>query len=184
MRDVQSFLYLLLVFKLHEDTMKRQFEQIVSLESRLNDKFDEMGALSVRIDETLTGSIEKILGDGAARIGADMGDGIAERANGILSGFGEYQALRGRTILIAFLCVTYALVYRLGEVGVLNAAPHGSTLEALLFLPGGWSVFFCGATYTFLWAGDHWNTIKKKTLYKTLFGAQIFFLSLLALALL
>jgi hypothetical protein len=80
MRDVQSFLYLLLVFKLHEDAMKRQFEQIVSLEKRLNDKFDEMGELSARIDETLVSSIEKILGDGAARIGADMGDEIAANA--------------------------------------------------------------------------------------------------------
>jgi hypothetical protein len=184
MRDVQSFLYLLLVFKLHEDTMKRQFEQIVSLESRLNGKFDEMGALSARIDDTLAGSVERILGDGAARIGADMGDEIAEKTSKILTSFGEYYILRGRTILVGFLCVTFALAYRLGELGVLNAAPHGSTLEAFLFLPAGWSVFFCGATFTFLWAGDHWRTIKKRALYKTLFGVQMFFLSLLALALL
>jgi hypothetical protein len=57
-------------------------------------------------------------------------------------------------------------------------------LEAFLFLPAGWSVFFCGATCTFLWAGDNWKTIKKRTLYKTLFGTQIFFLSLLGLVLL
>jgi hypothetical protein len=184
MRDVQSFLYLLLVFKLHEDTMKRQFEQIVSLENRLNGKFDEMGVLSARIDETLAGSIERILGEGATRIGADMGDEIAEKAGGLLTSFGEYHILRGRTILAGFLCVTFALAYRLGELNVLNAAPQGSMLEAFLFLPAGWSVFFCGATCTFLWTGDHWKTIKKRTLYKTLFGVQIFFLSLLALTLL
>jgi hypothetical protein len=143
-----------------------------------------MGALSARIDETLTGSIERILGDGAARIGADMGEEIAERAEGVLTSFGEYHALRGRTILAGFLCVTFALAYRLGALDVLSAAPRGSVLEAFLFLPAGWSVFFCGATYTFLWAGDHWKAIKRKTLYKTLFGAQVFFLSLLALALL
>jgi hypothetical protein len=184
MRDVQSFLYLLLVFKLHEDTMKQQFEQIVSLESRLNARFEEMNVLSKRIDETLAGSIERILGDGAVRIGADMGDEIAERAQGFLVSFGEYHALRGRATLAGFLCVTFALAYRLGELNVLSAAPRGSALEAFLFLPAGWSVVFCAATCTFLWAGDHWNTIKKSTLYKTLFGAQIFFLSLLALALL
>jgi hypothetical protein len=184
MRDVQSFLYLLLVFKLHEDTMKRQFEQIVSLESRLNDKFDEMGALSARIDETLTGSIERVLGEGTARIGAGMGDEIAEKAEGVLTSFGEYHLVRGRTILAGFLSLTFALAYRLGKLDVLRAAPRGSTLEAFLLLPAGWSVFFCGATYTFLWAGDNWKTIKKNPLYKTLFGVQIFFLSLLALGLL
>ena len=184
MRDVQSFLYLLLVFKLHEDTMKQQFGQMVSLENRLNAKFDEMGALSERIDGTLKSSIEKILGDGAARIGADMGGDIAEKAEKVLTSFGEYHALRGRTILAGFLCVTFALAYRLGKLDVLSAAPHGTVLEAFLFLPAGWSVFFCGAVCSFLWAGDRWKAIKKNTFYKTLFGAQIFFLLLLALALL
>jgi hypothetical protein len=66
----------------------------------------------------------------------------------------------------------------------LNIVPGGSTLEVLLFLPAGWSVFFCGATYTFLWAGDHWNRVKKTTLYKILLGTQVFFLMILFLALL
>jgi hypothetical protein len=170
MNNVEDYLYMLMVFKRHED--------------RLNERFDDMTVLSTKIDETLTDSIERILGEGAKRIGTDMGDEIAEKARGVLTAFGEYHLLRGRTILAGFLSVTFALAYRLGEVGVLNAAPPGSTLEAFLFLPAGWSVFFCGATYTFLWAGDHWKAIKRKTLYKTLFGTQIFFLTLLGLALL
>jgi hypothetical protein len=50
MKDVQSFLHLLLVFKLHEQTMKG--------------KFDEIAELEKKIDETLESSIRKILRDG------------------------------------------------------------------------------------------------------------------------
>jgi hypothetical protein len=170
MGNVEDYLYMLMVFKRHED--------------RLNRRFDDMAVLSKRIDETLTDSIERILGEGAKRIGADMGNEIAEEARGVLTSFGEYQTLRGHTILAGFLCLTFALAYRLGKLDVLSAAPPRSTLEAFLLLPAGWSVFFCGATYTFLWTGDHWNTIKRRTLYKTLFGVQVFFLTLLGLGLL
>jgi hypothetical protein len=57
-------------------------------------------------------------------------------------------------------------------------------VETLLFLPAGWCLFFCGGFYALLWTCDHWKAIQKKTLYKTIFGAQIFFLLLLVLALL
>jgi hypothetical protein len=56
--------------------------------------------------------------------------------------------------------------------------------QALLLLPAGWCVFFCGTTYTFFWAGDHWGRIKKTRLYKILLGTQAFFLLALALSLL
>jgi hypothetical protein len=164
--------------------MKRQFENLMSFEGRLDEKFAEMGALSERIDGTLKSSVEKILGDGAARIGAGMGDEIAAGAREILTPFGEYHALRGQTILVCFICVISAIAYRFGEARVLNAAPHGGAFEAFLFLPAGWSVFFCGTTYSFLWAGDHWGRIKKKTLYKIILGVQLFLLSMLAMALL
>jgi hypothetical protein len=57
-------------------------------------------------------------------------------------------------------------------------------LKALLFLPAGWSVFFCGAACAFLWAGDNWDRVKKTALYKIFLGLQVFLLSALALTLL
>ena len=170
MKDVQSFLHLLLVFKLHENIM--------------NEKFSEMATLEKKIQDTLENSVERILGEGAARIGADMGKAIADGARDTLTSFGEYHTLRGRTILICFICLTSSLAYWLGANNFLSVVPSGGALEALLFLPAGWSVFFCGVTYTFLWAGDHWGRIKKTTLYRTFLGLQIFFLLILALNLL
>lgn len=184
MSNVQSFLYLIMVFKLHEDVMKRQFENLAALERKLNEKFAEIGALSERIDGTLKVSVGKILGDAASRIGEDMGKAMTESAGETLGAFGEYHTLRGQTVLICFLCVTTALAYALGAGNALRVVPPGSALEALMLLPAGWCVFFCGVTYTFLWAGDHWGKIKKTRLYKTLLGLQVFFLLLLAVSLL
>jgi len=170
MKDVQSFLHLLLVFKLHENTM--------------NEKFAEMAVLEKRILGTLESSIERILGEGAARIGANMGETITNGARETLTSLGEYHTLRGQTILVCFICLTSSLAYWLGANNFLSTVSPGGALEAFLFLPAGWSVFFCGATYTFLWAGDHWGRIKKTKLYRTFLGLQIFFLLLLALNLL
>ena len=170
MKDVQSFLHLLLVFKLHENTM--------------NEKFAEMAALEKKIQDTLESSVERILGEGAARIGTDMGEAVAEGARNSLTSFAEYHTLRGQTILVCFICLTSTLAYWLGAGNFLNSAPSGSMLEALLLLPAGWCIFFCGATYTFLWVGDHWGRIKKTKLYKIFLGLQAFSLLILALSLL
>ena len=43
MANVHSFLHLLMVFKLHEDTTREQFGKLECFEARLNEKFDEMG---------------------------------------------------------------------------------------------------------------------------------------------
>ena len=170
MKDVQSFLHLLLVFKLHENTMKENFAEISALENKIQD--------------TLEYSIERILGEGAARIGANMGEDIADGARKVLTSFGEYHSLRGQTILVCFICLISSLAYWLGASNFLNIVPSGGAFEALLFLPAGWSVFFCGATYSFFWVGDHWGRIKRTKLYKTLLGLQVFFLLVLALSLL
>jgi hypothetical protein len=65
MRDVQSFLHLLLVFKLHEDSMRKEFDELMSFENRLAEKFTEITALESKINNTLESSIAKILGEGA-----------------------------------------------------------------------------------------------------------------------
>ena len=170
MKDVQSFLHLLLVFKLHEETMKG--------------KFDEIAALEKKIRETLENSVEKLLRDGTYKIGAELGDSVVSRAESVLASVKEYTSLRGQTILVCFFWVISAFAYWLGAGNVLRFVPSGGIFETLLFLPAGWGIFFCGSFYTLLWACDHWKAIKKKALFKVIFGAQIFFLLLLVLALL
>lgn len=170
MRDVQSFLYLILVFKSHEDSMKKNFAELAALERKIQD--------------TLESSIERILGEGAARIGADMGKAVAEGARETLTSVGEYQTARGRAVLCCFLSLTSVLAYWMGANGFLNAVPPGGAFEAFMFLPAGWSVFFCGAAYTFLWSADHWGQLRRTALYKTLFGLQVVLLLFLGLNLL
>jgi hypothetical protein len=170
MKDVQSFLHLLLVFKLHEETMKG--------------KFDEIAALEKNIRDTLESSVEKLLRDGTYKIGAELGDTVVFHAESILASVKEYAALRGQTLLVCFFWVVSAFAYWLGAGNVLRHIPSDGILETLLFLPAGWGIFFCGSFYTLLWACDHWKAIKKKTLFKVIFGTQIFILLLLVLALL
>jgi hypothetical protein len=184
MKDVQSFLHLLLVFKLHEDTMKRQFGKLDELEVKLNEKFGEIAGLEKKISGTLESSVEKILGDGAERIGADMGAAIADGAKETLAAVGGYHCLRGHVILACFICIVSTLAYWLGSWNILGAVSQGGPLEALMFLPAGWTVFFCGAAYAFLWTGDNWDRVKETSLYKIFLGLQVFLLSALALTLL
>jgi hypothetical protein len=184
MRDVQSFLHLLLVFKLHEDSMGKEFHKLVALESRLNGKFEAMATLEGKINSTLESSIERVLGEGAQKIAQDMGDAIATRAEDALTAVGEYHSLRGQTLIVCFTCMISALAYWLGTDNMLESVSSGGVLEAFLFLPAGWCAFFCGAFYSLLWACDHWHRIKKTTIYKTWMGLQVFFLFLLALMLL
>jgi hypothetical protein len=181
MGSVEDYLYMLMVFKRSEDRINCA---LASFEEGLGGKFDELSALERKINETLESSIERVLGEGASRIGADMGGAIASQAEGVLTSFGEYHSLRGQTLVVCFLWMSLSLAYWLGTGDILKSAPEGGVLETLLFLPAGWSVFFCGAFYSLLWACDHWGRIKETPLYKSLLGIQVFFLSALAVALL
>ncbi|GHV28571.1 hypothetical protein FACS1894167_05950 [Synergistales bacterium] len=170
MNSVQSFLHLLFVFKLHEDVMKKRFDEMAELEKRLND--------------TLGSSVEQILGEGASTIGADMGDRIAFQAQNILSSVKEHYEIRGHIVSLALLCIMATLAYWLGRYNILAAAPSGSAFETLLLLPGGWSLFLCGSAYLFFWASDYWEMIRKTKLYKAFLGLQVFLLGWLLVFLL
>jgi hypothetical protein len=137
MRDVQSFLYLLLVFKLHEDVTREQFGRLESLEARLNEKFDAMGALSKNINDTLETSIEQILGDGAREIGRDMGNHIAEQARESLGARDDYQFLRGQVRVIGITGLIAAFAYQFGTANALGSVDGGGSIGALLTLPAG-----------------------------------------------
>jgi hypothetical protein len=161
MSNVQSFLYLLLVFKLHEDAMRGQFEALPALEGRLNEKFDKAAELEKKIDETLESSIERILGEGAARIGADMGDTIAERAKDALTASGEYSSLRGQIILVSFMALALTISYWLGAANVFRISKTQGPVETVLFLPAGWCLFISCAMYAYCWGFDNWRLVKR-----------------------
>jgi hypothetical protein len=168
---------MLMVFKRSEDRINAG---LANFRDEMKARFGEMSELEKNINGTLEAAIERILGEGARRIGAEMGESVAAQAEGVLASFGEYRSVRGQVILACFICLTAAISYWLGAAGFLEPARTGGGMEALLFLPAGWCVFFCGAVYAFLWAGDHWGRIKGTKFYKALLGVQI--LLLLALA--
>jgi hypothetical protein len=181
MGSVEDYLYMLMVFKRNED---RITGKITSFENDLSEKLNEISVLEKKINETLEIAIERVLGDGAARIGADMGEKIASGAEQTLASFGEYRSVRGQIMLACFICVSSVLAYWLGAAGFLESVSTGGALSGLLFLPAGWCVFFCGAAHTFFWVGDHWGKIKRTALYKTFLGVKVFLLLALALSLL
>lgn len=182
MKDVQSFLHQLLVFKMQEDTLGKQFENLNAFEDRLNEKIQELASLETRIYETLDAAVSRILSEGATRIGADMGSEIAAQTKSIFSAVGAYHSLKGQIIVACAICGSTVLGYFLGWKDVLRLIPGGSVLQTLLYFPAGWCFFLCGATYTFLWIGDNWYEIKRKKWYKALLGGQIIALLLLLLA--
>jgi hypothetical protein len=184
MANVQSFLHLLMVFKLHEDVTREQFGKLESLEARLNEKFDATGALSKNINDTLERSIERILGEGAREIGRDMGTYIAEHARESLGARDDYQFLRGQVRSVCVMGLTAAFAYRFGAVNTLGSVDASGPAGALLTLPAGWWAFFCCALHNFMWAYDHWKLVKKSTFHKAVFAAQCLILAILIIAIL
>jgi hypothetical protein len=172
MSNAHSFLYLLLVFKLHEDSMKGQFRSLESLEERLNGKFGEMGALAARIDKTLEGSIERILRDGAREIGRDMGRHVTEGAMGILGAIGDYHFLRGQVRAVFCISVLAAVSYWLGSAGVFSVGGDTGPLGLLMGLPCGWLAFACGSVYVYMWSWDHWERVRESIYYRGILALQ------------
>ena len=184
MGNIQSFLHQLLVFKLYEDILKTQFKELGAFETRLNERFQEMSESESRINQTLESSVDRVLGEGAKRIGADMGEEIASHAKTVFAGVGAYYLTKGQIIVACLFWPTAVLAYWLGYNDILRIISGGRIFQALLHLPAGWCFLICGMTYTFLWIGDNWHKIRKRLLFKTLLGIQVFGLLILALVLL
>ena len=173
MNDVQSFLHLLLVFKLHEQTMK--------------DKFDEIAGMEKKINETLENSIWKILRDGTERIGAEVGKDIAANASGILSSFKEFYVIRGYIAAASVTGIVATLAYWLGvfgESGAFKMEGTGGPLGNVLLLPAGWWMAFCFAAYGYFWFFDHWKQVKKSAFYKGILVLQTLIVAALLIAML
>jgi ElaB/YqjD/DUF883 family membrane-anchored ribosome-binding protein len=161
--NVEDYLYILMVFKRNEDKINGE---IASFGERLNKKIEELSKLEKKIDETLESSIERVLGEGAARIGADMGDAVAKRAKDALTASGEYHTLRGQIILVSFLGVALTLFYWLGAANVFMVGETQGPIETILFLPAGWCLFISCATYSYCWGFDNWRAVKESAFYK------------------
>jgi hypothetical protein len=158
MKDVQSFLHLLLVFKLHEDTMKNIFRDIAELEKK--------------IDETLESSVRRILLDGTERIGEEVGKDIAANASGILSSFKEFHVIRGYIVAGSLSGVMSTLAYWFGASGAFRMDGFDSPFRGILVLPAGWWMVLSFSAYAYFWFFDHRREIKRSLLYKCLFALQ------------
>ena len=170
MKDVQSFLHLLLVFKLHEETMKGKFEEIAALENKIRD--------------TLESSIWKILRDGTERIGAEVGKDIAANASGILSSFKEFYVIRGYIAAASVTGIVATLAYWLGVSGAFKMEGIGGPLGNVLLLPAGWWMIFCFGAYGYFWFFDHWKQVKKSAFYKGILILQTLIVAALIIAML
>jgi hypothetical protein len=170
MKDVQSFLHLLLVFKLHEETMRGKFEEIAELEKKIRD--------------TLESSIWKILHDGTERIGAEVGRDIAANASGILSSFKEFHVIRGYIVAASVTGIVSTLAYWLGVSEAFKMEEIGGPLKNILFLPAGWWMLFSFAAYGYFWFFDHWKQVKKSVFYKSLLILQTLIIATLLVAML
>jgi hypothetical protein len=170
MKDVQSFLHLLLVFKLHEETMKGKFEEITALEKNIHG--------------TLESSIWKILRDSTERIGAEVGRDIAANAGGILSSFKEFYVIRGYIAAASVTGIASTSAYWLGVSGAFKLEGIDGPWGNVLLLPAGWWMLFSFGAYGYFWFFDHWKQVKKSALYKCLLALQTLIMAALLAAML
>jgi hypothetical protein len=151
MRDVQSFLHLLLVFKLHEDTMAKQFSRFLGIENRNSEKFDELKRLEEKIRSTIKVSVESILKDGGERIGREMASQIVKSAEDILDMNSNAHFGDGLSIMSCLLAITFIVAYQLG----IYIGRKGSSLAINSYLGWryvGYTVLSCGLFRVITWA--------------------------------
>lgn len=170
MKDVQSFLHLLLVFKLHESTM--------------NERFAEMTALENRIQDTLESSVERILGEGAARIGADMGESIAERSEELMSSVSEFYAIRGYIVAAGITGILATITYWFGLSGALNMNEIDGLFKGVLLLPAGWWMLLSVASYTYFWYFENWKRVKRSMFHKCILASLVVIMAVILLSML
>jgi hypothetical protein len=137
MRDVHSFLHLLLVFKLHEDTMAKQFDRFSDIEKRLNGKISELKKLEEKINSTIKISVASILQDGGEQIGGNLAKQIVKSAEDILDMYGNTHLGDGLLVMSIALSAVFILSYQLGAL----VERKGSVLE--IGLNTGWYYVGC-----------------------------------------
>jgi hypothetical protein len=170
MSNVEDYLYMLMVFKRNEDRVNGA---IAGFRDEMKARFDEIGALSDKIDNTLESAVSRVLGDGAREISRDMGAQIAESAKGVLSSTEEFHFMRGQIFVAGVVMTLSVVAYLLGAVYGFGNEGNPDFLGVLLRLPAGSVVLYCGFVYTVLWCLDHWKLLKRDFFRKILFGLQI-----------
>jgi hypothetical protein len=163
MGSVEDYLYMLMVFKRSEDRINAG---LANFSDEMKARFGEMSELEKNINGTLETAIERILGEGARRIGTEMGYHVAEGAKEVLSSSGGYHFLRGQIWVVCVTGIFAAIAYRLGSAGALGPAEGIGPLEAMIMLPSGWAVFVCGVMYAYMWAFDNWDRVKGSRFFK------------------
>ncbi len=167
MNNVQSFLYLLLVFKLHKETMR--------------ENLDGLEALSEKLDQALSATIGAAIRDIAADVAENMGKEISVEARKAFDGMQESLALRGHIVTVCFAGLLATLAYWLGATGGLKIPGNAGLLDVLLVLPAGWCFLFCALCYCIFWCADHWRLVKRSASYKAVLTLQILLILGLAL---
>ena len=181
MGNVEDYLYMLMVFKRNED---RVSGALTGFRDEMTAKFDEMGALSNKIDNTLENSVSRVLGDGAREIGRDMGDEIAAAAKDSLREYEEFHYLRGQFAIMGFAVAIALTAYWLGSQFRFDQIDNESFFSYLLNLRSGLALFLCVFGYAYFWSVDHWKRIKKDWFYRTRFVLQIMLVVVLVITLL
>jgi hypothetical protein len=176
MSNVDDYLYMLMVFKRNED---RVSNALTGFRYEMTAKFDEMGALSNKIDNTLESAVSRVLGDGAREIRRDMGSEIAAAAKDSLREYKQFHYLRGQFAIIGFVVAIALTAYWLGSQFRFDQIDNESFFGYLLKLPSGLVVFLCVFGYAYFWSVDHWKRIKRDWFYRTRFVLQILLLVVL-----
>jgi hypothetical protein len=170
MSNVEDYLYMLMVFKRNED---RVSGALTGFRDEMTAKFDEMGALSNKIDNTLESTVFRVLGDGAREISRDMGAQVTESAKGILSSTEEFHFMRGQTYVAGLIIALSAVSYWLGAIYGFGNEDSSDFLGILLRLPAGSVMLYCGFVYTVLWCVDYWKLLKRDIFCKVRLGLQM-----------
>ena len=152
MNTVEDYLYILMIFKRHSDALER--------------RFDEISALERRINNTLESSIERILGEGATRIGADMGKAIAEKSSEVMSSVQEFYGMRGYIVATGITGILAAAAYWFGVSGAFIMEEIDGLPRGVLLLPAGWWMLISIASYTYFWCFDNWRYVKTSAFHK------------------
>jgi len=170
MKNVEGFLYMLMIFKRNEDNVT---DVLNSFRDEMREKFDEIGVLEKKIDERLESSIARILGDGAREIGRDMGNRIAESAKGVLGTNEEFHYMRGQIFVAGLVIILSTVAYMLGAIYGFGASDNGDFLDILLHFPAGNVAFVFGFTHVGMWCCDHWKLVTRSTFHKVRLGLEI-----------
>ena len=181
MNDVENYLYMLMVFKRNED---RITAQMVSFQKEMKDRFDEMGVLEKKIDDTLEKSIKNMLGKGAEEIVYAMGRNIVDSAKEVLKENKEFHFLRGQTMSVCIVSLMACVAYWLGSIDAFSFEGDRTFFNYFLWFPVGNLAFICGLIYTGMWYFDHERQISKQLTYKIKFTLQIIILLVLLLRML